>query len=156
MGRIDYWRDPAAPAANSLVVTASAVVTNEVSWILLHRRVDNDLWALPGGQIELGESVRDGVVREVQEETGLEVLAEHVVGVYSDPDHVMAYDDGEVRQEFSVCVKCRLVAGQLQVSNESHEARWVQPDTIDRLDMHPRIRARINDYLNGHRAKLDP
>ncbi len=156
MGRIDYWRDHAAPAANSLVVTASAIVTDPDGRIVLHRRVDNGLWALPGGQIELGESVRAGVIREVREETGLDVLAEYIIGVYSDPDHVMAYDDGEVRQEFSVCVKCQLIEGPLAASSESHTVQWVRPDVVDHLDMHPRIRARVSDFLGGRRAQLDP
>jgi ADP-ribose pyrophosphatase YjhB (NUDIX family) len=156
MGRIDYWQDPDAPSANSLVVTASAIVTDWTGRIVLHRRVDNGLWALPGGQVELGESVRAGAVREVLEETGLEVRAEYVVGVYSDPDHVMAYDDGEVRQEFSVCLKCRLIGGTLTASRESHEVRWVRPDEADQMAMHPRIQNRINDFLTGPRGRLDP
>lgn len=156
MGRVDYWHDPDAPAPNSLVVTASAIVTDWAGRIVLHRRVDNGLWALPGGQVELGESIRAGVVREVNEETGLDVLAEYVTGVYSDPAHVMAYDDGEVRQEFSVCVKCRMIGGTLAVSGESHEVRWVRPDGVDRLEIHPRIRVRITDYLAGRTASLDP
>ncbi len=131
-------------------------MTDWAGRIVLHRRVDNGLWALPGGQIELGESVRAGVVREVLEETGLDVLAEYVTDVYSDPDHVMGYDDGEVRQEFSVCIKCRLIGGTLVVGGESHEVRWVRPDRVDQLEMHPRIRVRIIDYLTGRAASLDP
>lgn len=65
---------------------------------MIHR-TDNNLWALPGGGHDIGESVSDTVVRE-REETGIEVEVIGLVGIYSNPHHVMAYDDGEVRQLF--------------------------------------------------------
>jgi ADP-ribose pyrophosphatase YjhB (NUDIX family) len=66
------------------------VVTNDAGEILLQRRSDNDLWALPGGTMDLGERIAETVVREVREETGLEVEVTGIVGVYSDPGHVIA------------------------------------------------------------------
>ena len=71
MGRRDYYDDPDAPDANSLVPAASAIVVDEAGRILLHRRQDNNRWALPGGRMELGESVSGCAIREVHEETGL-------------------------------------------------------------------------------------
>jgi ADP-ribose pyrophosphatase YjhB (NUDIX family) len=153
LSRTDYYRDPAAPAPNALVVGASAIVTDD-GRILLHRRVDNDFWALPGGNTELGESITTTVIREVREETGLDVEPLYVVGVYSDPEHVFAYDDGEVRQEFSVCVACRLLGGVLRISEESRELGYFSPTDLDGLHMHPRIRVRIDDYLAGERGAL--
>jgi ADP-ribose pyrophosphatase YjhB (NUDIX family) len=55
MTRIDYLNDPDAPVPNSIVPAASAVVTNDAGEILLQRRSDNDLWALPGGTMDVGE-----------------------------------------------------------------------------------------------------
>lgn len=157
MARVDYWNDVNAPEANSLVVAASAIVTShEEDAILLHRRVDNNHWALPGGGMKVGESLRDTAIREVLEETGITAEVEYVVGVYSDPNHVFSYDDGEVRQEFSVCVKCAAVHGELQTSKESHEVRWFAVADIDTLAMHPRIRARILDYRDFKRGALNP
>jgi 8-oxo-dGTP pyrophosphatase MutT (NUDIX family) len=154
MARIDYYRDPAAPEPNSLVPAASAIVTYSDGRLVLHRRRDNDLWALPGGGMELGESVAGTVVREVKEETGLTVEPLYIVGVYSDPDHVFAYDNGEVRQEFSICVACRVIDGTVTVSDESTEVITCSPQEAITLPMHPRIRVRIVDYLNGERAAL--
>jgi 8-oxo-dGTP pyrophosphatase MutT (NUDIX family) len=156
MARKDYYDDPDAPAPNSIVAAASAIVTNDKGEILVHRRTDNDLWALPGGGMEFGESVADTVVREVFEETGLRVTPKYVVAVYSDPKHVFAYTDGEVRQEFSVCVACGIVNGTLKLSEESKELRFVSPNELEDLTMHPRIRARITDYLQGVRGGLNP
>lgn len=152
MSRVDYYDDPAAPKANSLVPAASAVVADVEGRILLQRRRDNELWALPGGGMEAGESIAETATREVFEETGYETRPLYVIGVYSDPKHVFAYDDGEVRQEFSVCIACELTGGSLTVSEESYEVNWFAPSEIDQLKMHDRIRVRIMDYLAGKRA----
>jgi 8-oxo-dGTP pyrophosphatase MutT (NUDIX family) len=152
VSRTDYYRDPSAPAPNSLVAAASAVVADGSGRILLQRRADNGLWALPGGGMELGESLAENVAREVREETGLAVEPLYVIGVYTDPEHVFAYDDGEVRQEYSVCVACASTGGTLAVSDESTELGWYLPSEIDTLDMHERIRVRIEDFLAAHRG----
>lgn len=149
MGRTDYYDDPAAPAANSLVVAASTVVEGDNGRVLLQRRRDNDMWALPGGKMELGESLGDCARRETLEETGLEVELIGIVGIYSDPKHVFSYDDGEVRQEFSVCFLARVKAGEIAVSDESHEVSFFSPDQMSDLPMVDSIRKRINDYLSG-------
>lgn len=154
MGRTEYIDDPDAPAATSLVPAVSAVVTDGEGRILLHLRADNRLWSIPGGAIELGESVAEAVAREVQEETGFLVEPEEIVGVYSDPRNVVAYDDGEVRQRFSVCVACGLVAGSVDPDEESLAVRWVEPAALDGLEISPAIRLRIDDYLEGARGRL--
>lgn len=149
MGRVDYYDDPTAPLANSLVPAASAIVTDAHGRILLHRRRDNEMWALPGGVMELGESLGACAVREVREETGLEVEPVGVVGIYSDPKHVFAYDDGEVRQEFSVCLRCQIVGGEVKASEESYEVEFFTPDALEELPMVDSIRLRVSDFLSG-------
>ncbi len=74
-----------------------------------------------------------------------------IVGVYSDPGHVIAYTDGEVRQEFNLCFAARLIGGQLAMSDESTEVRWMAPQAIGELPMHESIRLRIKHFLE-HRA----
>ena len=149
MGRVDYYDDPTAPLANSLVPAASAIVTDTDGRVVLHRRRDNEMWALPGGVLELGESISDCVVREVREETGLHVEPIAIIGIYSDPKHVFAYDDGEVRQEFSICFECRIKGGDLVVSDESYEVALFDAAEIDDLPMVDSIRLRVNDFLSG-------
>ena len=122
-------------------------MTNDAGEILLHRRTDNQLWSLPGGKMEIGETLAQAIIRECHEETGLQVEPERIVGIYSDPKHVIAYSDGEVRQEFSICVACRIVGGEVRLSEESYAVRFFAPARIQDLDMHPSIRLRINDYL---------
>ncbi|MYR89242.1 NUDIX domain-containing protein [Streptomyces sp. SID685] len=150
MGRRDYEDDPDAPAANSLVPAASAVVVDDCGRILLQRRRDNGMWALPGGAMRIGESLPDCAVRETREETGFDVEIVGIVGTYSDPRHVFAYDDGEVRQEFSVCFLARATAGRAAVSEESTDVRWFRPAEVDSLPMVPAIRKRVNDWREGN------
>lgn len=152
MGRIDYYRDPAAPAANSVVPSVTAIVQNRDGELLLIHKTDNNLWALPGGGHDIGERVIDTVAREVREETGIEVAVEEIVGLYTDPGHVMAYDDGEVRQQFSICFRAKPVGGALRTSSESKEVRWVSPTDLESLTIHPSMRLRIDHGLDTSRT----
>lgn len=121
-GRRDYYHDPAAPRANSLVPGASALVLDEHGRVLLQRRSDSGNWALPGGTMDIGETLSDCVVREVKEEAGLDIEITGLLGIYTDPAHVIAYTDGEVRQEFNITYYGRIVGGELAISYESTDA----------------------------------
>jgi ADP-ribose pyrophosphatase YjhB (NUDIX family) len=154
MGRVDYYHDPAAPAANSLVLGSSAVIADGEGRILLHRRADSGNWALPGGAMELGETLADSAIREVREETGFDVRIDRIVGIYSDPGHVFAYGDGEVRQEFSICLACTITGGAHAVSTESTDVRFFAPADLPDLQIHQSIRTRIQDYLSNQAPVL--
>lgn len=149
MARTDYLDDPSAPRPNSLVVGVTAFVQDEAGRVLLIERADNGQWALPGGGQEVGESTPAAAVRETLEETGIDVEISGLVGIYSYPGHVIAYDDGEVRQEFSICFRARQVGGAATTSDESTQVQWVEPAEIDGLAIHPRVRVRIKDGLRG-------
>lgn len=115
MSRVDYFDDPAAPTATGRIPGVVAAVRDPAGRLLLTRRADNGLIVLPGGRIELGETIAQAAVREVHEETGVEIEVTGVAGIYTDPGHVIAYcnDDGTVVvQEFSITVHARVVSGQ--------------------------------------------
>jgi ADP-ribose pyrophosphatase YjhB (NUDIX family) len=149
VARTDYFNDPDAPKANSIVIAVSAFTLDDAGRLLMIRRTDNNLHALPGGKHELGETMSDAVRRETREETGIEVEPTGVIGIYSNPDHVMAYDNGEVRQEFSICFRARPTGGSPRTSDESSEVRWVERDQLDELSIHPSIRLRIDHGFSG-------
>jgi 8-oxo-dGTP pyrophosphatase MutT (NUDIX family) len=149
MGRVDYVNDPDAPKANSVVPSVVAIVQDDQGRILMIHKTDNDKWALPGGGHEIGESIAETVVREVKEETGYDVQFETITGTYPDPGHVMAYDDGEVRQQFSLAFRARLVGGAPSTSDESDRVEWVEPEKLDGLELHPSMRLRISHALTG-------
>ncbi|MFI6456755.1 NUDIX hydrolase [Streptosporangium amethystogenes] len=149
MARTEYYDDPDAPEPNSLVVGVSAVVVDDRGRILMQRRTDNGLWALPGGGMDLTESVPQAAVREVKEETGYDVEVTGMVGLYTDARHIIAYSDGEVRRQFNVCLTARVVGGALAVSDESTDVRWVDREEIGALSMHDTQRLRIGHFLGG-------
>jgi ADP-ribose pyrophosphatase YjhB (NUDIX family) len=149
MTRVDYYNDPNAPKANSIAVAVSAFIQDGEGRILMIRRTDNDLYAIPGGQLELGETLSQAVIREVREETGVDCEVIGVVGLYSNPKHVIGYDDGEVRQEFSICFRANSIGGDLHTSNESSEVRWVCGSQLKDLSVHPSILLRIEHALQG-------
>jgi 8-oxo-dGTP pyrophosphatase MutT (NUDIX family) len=147
VARTEYYDDPNAPEPNSMVVAASAVVTDDKGRILLQRRRDSDLWALPGGGMELTDSLPGTAVREVKEETGLDIEITGLVGTYTDPRHIIAYTDGEVRRQFNVCFTARVIGGELAISDESTDLRFVAPDELADLPMHHTQRLRLDHYL---------
>jgi ADP-ribose pyrophosphatase YjhB (NUDIX family) len=150
VGRTDYYHDPAAPPANSLVPSTTVAVRDERGHLLLIHKIDNGYWALPGGAMELGESVADAAAREVEEETGIIVEITGLVGIYTDPGHVMQYSDGEVRQEFSVCFHGVPMGGEAREDgSETKEVRWVPPEDISGLSIHSSMRKRIEHALAG-------
>ncbi|MBC3981931.1 NUDIX domain-containing protein [Streptomyces sp. AC536] len=151
MARTEYYDDPTAPAPNSMVVAASAVVTDDEGRILLQRRRDNELWALPGGGMDMSDSLPGCAVREVKEETGLDVEITGLVGTYTDPRHVIAYTDGEVRRQFNICFTARVLGGTLTISDESTELRFVASEAVEDLPMHHTQQLRIRHYLK-HRT----
>lgn len=150
VSRTEHYYDPDAPAANSIVVAVTAFVIDEAGRVLLIRRSDNDLWALPGGAQEIGESIAETVVREVKEESGIDVEVSDVLGIYSNPNHVIEFTDGEVRQQFSICFRARPMGGAPAVSDESTDVRWVAGNDLDALNIHPSMRLRIDHGFEQH------
>src|SRR3954447_7059168 len=112
MARTEHFNDPAAPKANSIVVAVTVFVLDDQDRVLLIRRTDNGLWAIPGGAQDFGEYIAETAVRETLEESGVTIEVIGVVGLYTNPHHVMAYTDGEVRQQFSICFRGRYVSGE--------------------------------------------
>lgn len=129
--------------ARELRPGVSGVIQDGAGRILLQRRSDNGLWALPGGSVELGESVRDAIVREVREETGLSVEVVRLIGVYSDPrTQLVRYSDGNVVHYITTLFACRIVAGNLRTCEETLDLQFFDPAHLpdDFLSMHrPRI-----------------
>jgi len=78
-----------------------------------------------------------------------------LLGVYSDPGHIVAYGDGEIRQAYEVMLLARPVEGKPAVNDEASDVRWVAPADLDRLDIHPTQWQQLNDYLDGTYPHVD-
>jgi 8-oxo-dGTP pyrophosphatase MutT (NUDIX family) len=125
---------------------AAACIRDEQGRILLVRRSDGvNLWSFPGGAMELGERADEAVVREVREETGLEVEPVMLIGVYSSPDFAITYPNGDQVQPVILFFECRVLDGTLQPDMEEVlEGRYFGPD--DELPpMHPCCVAKAHD-----------
>lgn len=148
--RIDYYDDPDAPAANSMVPSVNVVIENDAGEILMIERSDNGNWALPGGAIDLGESMSQAGVRETKEETGVDCEILDVLGIYTDPKHIILYtSNGEARQEFSILLRARAIGGTPTPSSESTHVRWIPQAELNSLQMNATMRRRIDHYLNA-------
>lgn len=104
--------------------------------VLLALRRDIDWWNLPGGGMELGETVDEALQREVLEETGLQVRVGRLVGVYSKPQ----------KQEVVLTFLCQREGGQLTATEETRESRFFAPDALPEKTL-PKHAERIRDAL---------
>jgi ADP-ribose pyrophosphatase YjhB (NUDIX family) len=155
VGRVEHWHDPDAPKANSLVPASGVLAVNEAGQVLLQRRRDTGHWALPMGKQEIGETVTECAIRETEEETGVRVEVTGILGIFSDPAHLAAYTDGEVRQEYEVTLLARPVGGQPTATDEASDVRWVAPRELGELHMHPTMRRQLDHWLTGRYPHVD-
>ncbi len=154
--RIDYHQDPNAPAANSVRPSASAFVRSGDT-VLLICRTDNGNWSMPGGAHDPGESLSHTAVRETLEETSVDIRLTGVVGIFTDPTHVIHYtSNDEVRQEFTVVYRAEPVGGAPKTSSESSRVEWVPIEQIRTLPMDVSQRKRIAWALDNAEPYIDP
>ncbi len=91
---------------------------------------------MPGGVLECGETLREAVVREAREETGLVVETGEMLGVY---ERVIRGDEGRVRYHYVLIdFLCRPVGGDLQAGSDAAEVRWFTRDELPALNLAPR------------------
>ncbi|BDT93183.1 NUDIX domain-containing protein [Nocardia sputorum] len=147
--RRDYYRDPHAPRPNNLVPGGSALIIDGAGAILMQRRADSGNWSLPGGTMEIGETLEQCVIRETKEETGLDIEITGLLGIYTDPAHVIAYADGEVRQEFNITYYARVIGGHVTVSDESTDVRFLHPRQLRHEPIHETVRLRLRHHIEG-------
>jgi 8-oxo-dGTP pyrophosphatase MutT (NUDIX family) len=155
VGRVEYWNDPAAPKPNSLVPACGILAVDDLGRVLLQRRRDTGQWAIPMGKQELGETPSQCAIRETREETGVVTEITGILGVYSDPGHIVAYTDGEIRQEWELILLGRPVSGSPAVNDEASDVRWVAIADLDSLDIHPTQWRQLRDWLNGSGPHVD-
>lgn len=125
--------------------SVSAVIFDRRGHVLLQKRADGGQWGLPGGSMEIGESLHDAVAREVHEETGLTVTPGRLIGVYSRPElQVVRYPDGNAWHYVNVCFECVVRGGRLTTCDETLALAWAPPGRLPR-PLLPNHRIRIRD-----------
>lgn len=129
----------------------SAAIFDEQRRILLTKRMDNGQWCLPSGGLEPGESVAETCEREVLEETGLSVVVKRLVGVYSHPDQLSVYSDGNKFQIVAIHFEAEITGGELGLSDETSDFGYFTMEEVEGLEMLGRHKERIIDTLAGQR-----
>jgi ADP-ribose pyrophosphatase YjhB (NUDIX family) len=133
-------------------VGCDVFVTDTEHRVLLIRRADNGLWALPGGAQDLHESAQQGAVRECKEETGYDVRVTHLLGVFSSTCYEYVHYPWKENQFTHLLFRAELIGGEPATSPESTEVKWFSMDSLPPLsDGHePRISFGFNWLKNPH------
>jgi 8-oxo-dGTP diphosphatase len=122
------------------VLGAAAVVMHEGRVLLIRRGQppDEGAWSIPGGAVELGESVADALRREVREETGLEIAVGAFLEVF---ERIERDADGAIRFHFAVLdYAATVVGGTLRAGDDAADAVFAEPDDLDRYALADSIR----------------
>ena len=145
IGFFDSTGEPVPRMPDAILPSATAVIFNGLGEILLERRSDNGFWGLPGGGVDIGESIEQAVVREVLEETGLRVSVARLVGIYSDPRRysIMSYPSGQIVHYVAVAFECQRQSGELRVSEESTDIGYFP------------VNAMPENVMVSHRLRVD-
>jgi 8-oxo-dGTP diphosphatase len=131
-----------------MVPSVSAVVRDEDGRVLLGRRSDTGEWSLLAGIVDPGEQPADAIVREIREESAVEVRVDGVAGVAL---HPMAYPNGDRCQYLNVWFRCTAIGGEARVNDdESLEMRWFAVEALPEVD--DWVRLRIDTALSGEPA----
>lgn len=137
-----------------ILTTAGAIVLDKENRVLMQHRGDNDLWGLPGGAVELGETVEETAIREVLEETGLNISNLNFFNIYSGEGQHYIYPNGD--EVYFICITyyTRDYKGEIQIDGvESKEIRFfnindlpsnIAPTIIYILD---ELRYKLNNNL---------
>lgn len=104
-------------------VSVAAVITDDQGRALLIQRRDNGHWEPPGGVLELGETIEDGLRREVREETGLDIEPGPLTGVYKNM----------VRGVVALVFRCKIIGGSLGSSEEATAFQWADTNEVTHL-----------------------
>ncbi|MFP4441418.1 MAG: NUDIX domain-containing protein [Chloroflexaceae bacterium] len=117
-----------------LQLRACGFIRDEQGSVLLCRRADVMLWDVPGGTIEPDETPSQGLVREVEEETGLVVAPQRLIGTYGGHAFEWTYPNGDQAQIFAIFMSCEIVRGVMQdQSRENVKVGFFQPDKLPPL-----------------------
>ncbi|MCY4018142.1 MAG: NUDIX domain-containing protein [Chloroflexi bacterium] len=139
----DYIKNIRAKIGNDLLLLpgVTAVVINSRDELLLQLRRDTKTWAPPSGGLEPGENLAQCVIREVLEETGIEVIPESIIAVLSGDDFTVTYPNGDQIGVVSTVFRCRPCAESVPRvnDNESLDMRYFHPNALPE-NMLPRHR----------------
>jgi ADP-ribose pyrophosphatase YjhB (NUDIX family) len=154
----DYitWLRARIGSRKTLLAYTSALIRDDQGRVLFQQRTDfKEMWGLPGGLLEIGESFTVCIQREAFEETGYHVEPIRLIGLYSSPEFDVCYPNGDEAQQFTVALECRIVGGRAQID----EAEVVQQcfcDLDEAPPLPPWYAAMVRDGRTRTDAYYDP
>jgi 8-oxo-dGTP diphosphatase len=130
---------------NKFFIAGHALIRKGEKYLVLKRSEKNDYmplkWDIPGGIVEMGETVEQAVIREVKEETGLEIVVNKVIYIYSNINQVPQ------RQDFQVVYDCLYTDGEVSINHREHETyRWTKYSEIENLDTIDFLKELLKNY----------
>lgn len=135
---------------------SASIFDSEREKILLIRRADNGKWAVPGGYMEAGESFSEACKREVWEETGLEIHVKRLIGIYTSPNLLLEYPDGNKWQLVVLHFEAEAVRGELTLEDETTEFGYFSLNEANRLEMNSLDRKRVIDgFAKAHNVIIN-
>lgn len=154
---MEYWQKIREKIGHDkLIVTgSSAAILDNSNRVLLQKRADKNCWGFPGGLAELEESFTETAVREVKEETGLDVQVDELIGIYSKYSHEFA--NGDKIQPVVAFFKCTKVGGEFYCDKkETLDLQYFAFDEKPELlnKQHEDMFNDLFDYLKNKNAKI--
>ena len=129
------------------IVAVGGIVEDEGNILLV--KTQHGGWVFPGGQVEAGENLMDALSREIKEESGIDAVVSHLIGVYSNTG-MYKWHDGltDIPTKVMLDYVCKPVGGQLCTSEETSDSRWVAKEKVLDMVTVPAIRTRYQAYLD--------
>ncbi|TVY10363.1 NUDIX domain-containing protein [Paenibacillus cremeus] len=151
-----YYKNAKAPVPNKPTSIGVVALIRSGDSVLLEKRMDSDRWAIIGGAIHLDESLVEGLIREVKEETGLKVQSVNLFGTFSDPSRIIAFPDGNVKRIITIAYEVEVEAyTELVCSEESRELRFIPREQLDKINIAETHIPIIQAYLENMSITLE-
>lgn len=154
---MEYWKQLRQKVGHDKVILtcAGAAILDDNNRVLLQKRTDKDCWSFPGGVMDLGESFEETAVREVREETGLDVTVNELIGIYS--KYSDEYQNGDKSQPVLIFFKCTVIGGELRCDDEeTSELKYFgfneKPKLLNK--QHEDMFEDLTEYLKDGKVKI--
>lgn len=152
-----YYKNENAPKPNKPNHIGTCAIIKSNNKILLEKRADSNRWGLIGGGLEIDESLEQGIIREINEETGIKISEESLIfwKMFSDPSRIGAYPDGNIIRIISAAYIVNLTENhKLTCSDESEELKYFTYQELENLNIAETQRHVINEYLSSMTSKF--
>lgn len=130
------------------IIAVDGIVENDKSEILLVKHRDKEVWTVPGGQVEIGENLIEALIREIKEESGIDVVVNKLVCISSNTGTYEGYNGyGTVPTKVMFGFTCTFIGGELTDSDETSESLWVPRERVLDYIKVPCLVERFKAYL---------